>query len=205
MPPELKADFALVCDTSMWDRDTPAISSACAGSSARRSSSRAADRDLHSGYFGGAAANPIHILANILAGLHDETGRVTLQASTRASRKRLRRSRHPGKRSARRPRTSSARSAFRFRRAKRAARCWNWSGRAPPPSSTASRAATPAKGFKTVIAAQASAKVSFRLVHKQNPDKIRAAFRAFVRGTHPGRLLGRIPRAWRLAGNPALL
>ena len=39
---------------------------------------KAADRDLHSGHFGGAAANPIHILSGILAGLHDETGRVTL-------------------------------------------------------------------------------------------------------------------------------
>ena len=36
------------------------------------------------------------------------------------------------------------------------------------------------KGFKTVIAAEASAKISFRLVHKQDPDKIRDAFRAFV-------------------------
>ena len=36
------------------------------------------------------------------------------------------------------------------------------------------------KGFKTVIASQASAKVSFRLVHKQDPQKIRAAFRKFV-------------------------
>ncbi len=41
------------------------------------------------------------------------------------------------------------------------------------------------KGFKTVIAAEASAKVSFRLVHKQNPEKIRAAFREFVRARIP--------------------
>ncbi|MGD6771306.1 peptidase dimerization domain-containing protein, partial [Staphylococcus arlettae] len=39
---------------------------------------KAADRDLHSGYFGGAAANPINILADILAGLHDDAGAVTL-------------------------------------------------------------------------------------------------------------------------------
>ncbi len=39
----------------------------------------AADRDLHSGLFGGgAAANPVHILTKILADLHDETGKVTL-------------------------------------------------------------------------------------------------------------------------------
>ena len=55
------------------------------------------------------------------------------------------------------------------------------------------------KGFKTVIAAEASAKVSFRLVHKQDPEKIRDAFRAFVERAHPGRLLGRVPPAWRLA------
>ena len=41
------------------------------------------------------------------------------------------------------------------------------------------------KGFKTVIAAEASSKVSFRLVHRQNPDKIREAFRAFVRERLP--------------------
>ena len=41
------------------------------------------------------------------------------------------------------------------------------------------------KGFKTVIAAEASAKVSFRLVHRQDPDRIRAAFRDFVRARLP--------------------
>lgn len=76
---ELKADYALVCDTGMWDRDTPAIAAALRGLVGEEVVVTAADRDLHSGLFGGAAANPIHILTAILAGLHDETGRITLE------------------------------------------------------------------------------------------------------------------------------
>ena len=75
---ELKADYALVCDTGMWDGNTPAISAGLRGLVGEEVVVTAADRDLHSGMFGGAAANPIHILSRILAGLHDETGRVTL-------------------------------------------------------------------------------------------------------------------------------
>src|SRR5690606_2604790 len=71
---ELKADYALVCDTGMWVKDTPAIAAALRGLVGEEITIRAADRDLHSGLFGGAAANPIHILTEILAGLHDETG-----------------------------------------------------------------------------------------------------------------------------------
>ncbi|MET4689330.1 acetylornithine deacetylase/succinyl-diaminopimelate desuccinylase-like protein [Sinorhizobium fredii] len=75
---ELKADYALICDTGMWDRETPAVSAGLRGLVGEEIVVTAADRDLHSGLFGGAAANPIHILTDILAGLHDGTGRVTL-------------------------------------------------------------------------------------------------------------------------------
>src|SRR5918997_2544335 len=75
---ELKADVALVCDTGMWDRETPAICVGLRGLVGEEIIVHAANRDLHSGEFGGAAQNPIHILAKILADMHDETGRVTI-------------------------------------------------------------------------------------------------------------------------------
>ncbi len=75
---ELKADFALVCDTGMWDATTPAISTGLRGLVGEEITIKAADRDLHSGLYGGAAANPITILTKVLADMHDADGRVTI-------------------------------------------------------------------------------------------------------------------------------
>ncbi|MCH8952839.1 MAG: M20/M25/M40 family metallo-hydrolase, partial [Proteobacteria bacterium] len=75
---ELTASIALVCDTSMWDASTPAITTMLRGNLADQVTIHGASRDLHSGMYGGPAANPIHLLTRILADLRDATGRITI-------------------------------------------------------------------------------------------------------------------------------
>ncbi|NTF53410.1 M20/M25/M40 family metallo-hydrolase [Rhizobium rhizogenes] len=182
---ELKADYALVCDTGMWDGDTPAIAAALRGLVGEEITINAADRDLHSGLYGGAAANPIHILSDILAGLHDETGRITLPgfydgveetpANIKASWETLGRSAQNflGEVGLSIPSGEKGRSVLELTWARPTAEVNGiWGGYT-------------GAGFKTVIAAKASAKVSFRLVGQQNPAAIRDSFRAYVRSKLP--------------------
>ncbi len=182
---ELRADFAMVCDSGMWDRQTPAICVALRGLVGEEITVRAANRDLHSGEFGGAAANPIHILAKVLAGLHDETGRVTLpgfyegveETPTQVLQSWESLGETPeeflGPIGLSIPSGEKGRSVLELTWARPTAEVNGISG------------GYTGAGFKTVIAGEAHAKVSFRLVHKQDPDKIRKAFRAFVQERIP--------------------
>ena len=175
---ELKADFAMVCDTGMWNRETPCITVGLRGLVGEEVTIHAAERDLHSGVYGGAAANPIRILAKILGDMHDETGRITIPgfydgveetpSQIKASWDKLDISPLLGDIGLSVPAGEKGRSIPEMVWARPTAEFNGISG------------GYEGEGFKTVIAAQASAKVSFRLVGNQDPDAIRAAFRKFV-------------------------
>jgi acetylornithine deacetylase/succinyl-diaminopimelate desuccinylase-like protein len=182
---ELKADIGLICDTNMWDARTPAIQTMLRGLCGEEIIITAADRDLHSGFYGSAAANPNHVLARIIADLRDADGRVTL----------------PGfydgvpelPEALRRQWDSLAFDAGAFLGAVglsvpagekgRSVLEMTWSR--PTCEVNGMGGGYQGAGFKTVIPSVASAKISFRLVFDQDPHKVRAAFRDFVRARVP--------------------
>ena len=74
----LKADIILVSDTSMIGLDTPTITAGLRGLTYMQVEVTGPDKDLHSGLFGGAVANPANVLAKLVSSLTDEFGRVTI-------------------------------------------------------------------------------------------------------------------------------
>ena len=192
---ELRADLALVCDTGMWDRKTPAISTMLRGLAAEQVTIQAASRDLHSGMYGGPAMNPIRVLTRILGQLHDETGRVTLPGFYEGV-----------------PELSPEMKAQWESLAFDAEGFLGAVGLSVPAGEEGYSAleqiwARPTcdingiwggytgEGFKTVLPAEAHAKVSFRLVGDQDPEKILESFRAFVAENLPADCSARSDRS----------
>jgi acetylornithine deacetylase/succinyl-diaminopimelate desuccinylase-like protein len=182
---EVAADLALISDTGMWDVNTPAVTTRLRGMAYAEMTLKAANRDLHSGLFGGSALNPINALTRILGGLNDYNGRIQI----------------PGFYDDVVPVTASQAAEWDALGFNEAAflggiglrvpvgergvpalqRLWArptadingiWGGYTGP-------------GAKTVIPAEASAKISFRLVPRQDPDKILEGFKRFVQERLP--------------------
>jgi len=182
---ELAAEVALVCDTGMWDAKTPAITTALRGLVYDEVTIKAADRDLHSGLFGGAAQNPIRVLTKILGSIHDDNGHITipgfydgireLPADVKAQWAALDIT----------PQSFLGPIGLRVPAGEKDRSLIEQLSSRPTCDVNGIWGGYTGEGSKTVIPAQASAKISFRLVSGQEPEKIRAAFRAFVRARLP--------------------
>jgi acetylornithine deacetylase/succinyl-diaminopimelate desuccinylase-like protein len=183
---ELRADLALICDTGMFEGSkTPAITTMLRGMAKAEFTLHAANRDLHSGMYGGLARNPIHVLARILAGLHDAMGRVMvpgfyddvaeLPDTLRQQWQNLAfdHARYLGEVGLSVPAGEADRTPLEC----------IWSR--PTAEVNGIWGGYTGAGFKTVLPAEAHAKVSFRLVSKQDPAKILTAFRAWAEAQLP--------------------
>jgi acetylornithine deacetylase/succinyl-diaminopimelate desuccinylase-like protein len=182
---EFKLDLALVCDTSMWDPATPMVTTSLRGLVYEEVRLTCADRDLHSGLFGGAAQNPLRVLTRILAAMHDDNGRVTipgfydgvkdLPSDIKADLKGLDLT----------PENFLAEVGLKVPAGENDRMLIEQIATRPTAEINGLIGGYTGEGAKTVIPGQATAKVSFRLVGAQDPQKIRAAFHAFVRARLP--------------------
>ncbi len=176
----LAADIAVITDTGMWDIDTPALTTRLRGLTYTEITLKGPNRDLHSGMYGGSALNPINALTRIVGDLHDEAGRVRIPGFYDDVR--------PLDPAIARQWAGLGFDETAFLRAIGLShpageknftgleRLWArptadlngiWGGYSGP-------------GSKTVIPSEAAAKLSFRLVPDQDPEKIVAGLRRFI-------------------------
>jgi acetylornithine deacetylase/succinyl-diaminopimelate desuccinylase-like protein len=181
----LTADLAMICDTGLFSDGSPAIVTQLRGLAKCEVTLHAASRDLHSGSYGGLATNPIHVLTRLLAGLHDDQGRVTLPGfydgvpevpdDQRAQWQALAfdHAAYLGDVGLSVPAGEVDRTPLEIL----------WSR--PTAEVNGIRGGYTGDGFKTVLPAQADAKVSFRLVGTQDPKAILATFHAYLQAGVP--------------------
>lgn len=182
---EFKADAAFICDTGLWNEKLPAITTRLRGCIAEEVTIAGPAIDLHSGYYGGAAVNPIHVLTAIMADIHDAKGRIAI----------------PGFYDGVKPVGKALKAQWvclKFNERKFLSdvglkanageqgysmleQLWA----RPTAECNGILAGYMGRGAKTVLPSRAMAKFTFRLVGGQEPSKIRRAFQKFVRARLP--------------------
>jgi len=177
----LAADFVLVADTNMWNFETPAITTSLRGLAAVEVTVKAASRDLHSGLYGGIALNPINALTRILGDLQDDQGRIRIPHfydnvapvpdALRDSWSRLGfdAEKFLGEVGLENPAGEHGQSPL--------AQLWA----RPTADINGISGGYQGDGTKTVIPAEATAKLTFRLVPGQDPQAVVKNFETFVK------------------------
>ncbi len=177
---ELAADLALISDTGMWDVDTPAITTRLRGMTYAQVTLKAASRDLHSGLYGGSALNPINALTRILGELQDANGRIQLPGFYDTVRPVSNAQRAQWDALGFDERAFLAKIALDVPVGERGYSALERLWARPTADINGIWGGYTGAGSKTVIASEASAKVSFRLVPDQDPDEVMDQFKRFV-------------------------
>lgn len=181
----LASDLALISDTPMFKKGMPSICYGLRGLAYFQLDLEGSKQDLHSGSFGGAVKNPVHALAEILAGLKDDQGRVTIpgfydDVESLAQEEREALGRLPFDEEA-------------YRREIGAPKLHGEKGYTvletlwcrPTLDVCGIWGGFTGEGAKTVIPSAAHAKVSMRLVPRQNPDSVARLFESHIRDIAP--------------------
>jgi acetylornithine deacetylase/succinyl-diaminopimelate desuccinylase-like protein len=187
----LRADIAVMSDTTMLAPDRPALTYALRGGLSMDLELRGMKNDLHSGNFGGAIHNPLQALCEMIAQLHDSNGRIAISNFYDRVRNSPQEERDYMARSGRTDQQILADAQILADVEPRA----GWGERAfslyerttvrPSLSVTGIVGGYQGEGVKAIIPARAVAKLNFRLVPDQQPDEIERLVREHVRRIAP--------------------
>ncbi|MFW3171034.1 M20/M25/M40 family metallo-hydrolase [Geodermatophilus sp. CPCC 206100] len=182
----LACDVVVVSDTGMAAPDVPSAVVAMRGLADAEITLRGPAVDLHSGSFGGAVPNPLHAMASLLAGLHDDRGRVTLpgfydRVRPLSDRERELMARVPFDEQA----WLAGPAASRVATGEAGFTTLERIGARPTAEVNGVWGGYTGPGHKTIIPAEAHAKITFRLVADQRPEDVGPLLRAWVEARLP--------------------
>jgi len=181
----LKCDAILISDTSMYAKGVPTITYGLRGLLYMEVEVIGPDKDLHSGSFGGAVANPINELAKIISKFHDKNGKVTVPnfyknvlKLTKEEKENFKRLKLSDKQYAKEINVKELQGEKGFTTLER---LWT----RPTLDCNGIIGGFTGEGAKTVLPSKATAKISMRLVPNQDPVKIAKEFTKFVYSIAP--------------------
>ncbi|HYK68862.1 MAG TPA: dipeptidase [Streptosporangiaceae bacterium] len=182
----LACDVIVVTDTGMWAADVPSMCVGMRGVVDAEIDLRGPERDLHSGSFGGGVPNPLHVLSDLLSGLHDSDGRVTVPGFyddvlpiSAAERELI--ARLPFDEKAWLADAGHSGAVAGEAGYSTLERIWT----RPTAEVNGMWGGHTGAGGKTIVPAEAHAKLSFRLVANQDPEAVIEGLRQYVRDHSP--------------------
>ncbi len=181
----LKCDAVLISDTSLYAPGIPTINYGLRGLSYMEVEITGPNRDLHSGSFGGAVANPINELAKLIAKLHNKDGKITIpgfyknvKRLTKKEKENIKKLRFSEKKFAKELGVKELQGEKGYSTLERL-----WAR--PTLDCNGIVGGFTGEGAKTVLPSKASAKISMRLVPDQDPKEIARAFTKYVKSLVP--------------------
>ncbi|ACI58182.1 peptidase M20 (plasmid) [Rhizobium leguminosarum bv. trifolii WSM2304] len=182
---ELRADIMLLCDTYLWNDAIPAVTVMFRGLLEEEVEITCASRDLHSGAYGNAARNPIQVLAELIASLRGESGEVAIEGfyddveeQGEELKSELKRLHFDADRFLQNVGLSQSAGDEAYSVLEQ---IWT----RPSCEINGIAGGYYGEGLKTIIPSKAVAKISFRLVAGQDPEKIQAKFHEHIRARLP--------------------
>ncbi|WP_167332457.1 M20/M25/M40 family metallo-hydrolase, partial [Mesorhizobium metallidurans] len=180
---ELSCDVAFISDSDMWSPTRPAITTRLKGLLHEKITIVAPNGDLHSGHFGNVAANPVRTLAKILTSIHDDEGRVRIDGFYDGVRPVPATLREQWGSLDLQEALAGVSVAGAVQEVGHGAIELMWSR--PGIDFNGIVGGNTGPGERSVLPSSASARLSFRLVDEQKPERIRSLFRKFVEARLP--------------------